>query len=191
MIFAAALLALATVGVEWREVEPAEGRYTFAAIDRQLEAAEQQHRKVLVEVLGNQHPEWMYSRVPFLEKKLAYWHPVYRQAYRRMLAALAQHLNGSPQHETVIGMRIHFNAIDSDRTEVSEPDRAPEKWTVPQSTPVAEPWTRAVEEDYRREVIDNYIESFTPAMKVFLRSDLAKGNEGYCSSGQAVCDESR
>ena len=169
---------------QWRDVEPREGQYDFSLLDRQLEAMEKRRRAATVQINGNLHPEWMFSRVPYIEKKLspqvrdargtlAYWHPVYRQAYRRMIQAYGQHLRSSPLRDTVLGVRLNFNALGTEHLEVPEGDRAPERWTVPQSTPAAEAWTHAVAADYRREVVDNFVESFLPDVRVFLRNNMA------------------
>lgn len=176
------------VVVQWRDVEPADGKYDFAPIARQLEEMQRLGRAATVQINGNRHPDWMFGRVPYMEKKLsrqiqdergtlAYWHPVYQQAYRRLVQSCAAWLKASPLKENVLGIRLNFNALGTEHFDVPEEDRDPARWTVPQSTPVASRWTREIGLDYRRDVIDNFVDVFVPDLRVFLRNNALSAKD--------------
>ena len=50
-----------------------------------------------------------------------------------MVRAFGAHLRSSPLREAVLGVRLNFNALGTEHLDVPEPERAPSRWTVPQS----------------------------------------------------------
>jgi hypothetical protein len=173
---------------QWSDVEPAEGKYDFSTLDRQLEAQQKAGRAATVQVNGNRHPEWLFGRVPSTRKKLskqvndprgtlAYWHPAYQEAYRRLVLALGAHLRASPLGETVLGVRLNFNALGTEHYEVPEEDRDPSRWTAPEGSAPPGRWSRETGSAYRNSVVGNFTEAFLPQLRVFLRNNLVNGRE--------------
>jgi hypothetical protein len=170
--------------VQWRDVEPAPGRYDFTPIERQLASG----RAATVQINGNRHPEWLFERAPYTAKKLsvqvndargtlAYWHPAYREAYRRLLLAAGAWLKASPRRNAVLGIRLNFNAIGTEHFDVPEGDRGPGAWTSPAGVAPPLAWTRATGVEYRREVIATFAEAYLPAFRLFLRNNAVSRGE--------------
>ena len=168
---------------QWKDVEPAEGRYDFSSIDRQF-----QSRPATVQINGNLHPEFLFAKVPHLSKKLsvqvrdargtlAYWHPAYVKAYLAMLHAYAEHLKHAPYRANVLGVRLNFNALGTEHTAVPPEDRDPSRWTVPAGIQPLRAWTHEIGEEYKRQVVDAFVREFTPAVRLFVRNNFFAGDE--------------
>jgi hypothetical protein len=165
------------VVAQWRDVEPEEGRYDFSAINVP------NGRKVTVQINGNRHPDWLFHKVPYVHAKLskqvqdrqgtlAYWHPAYRAAYLKLIAAYGEHVKAASTHGSIIGVRLNFNALGTEHVDVPPEYRAPTAWTLPPSVAPPPEWTRERMTEYRRAVVDAFIRAFTPATRVFVRNNL-------------------
>jgi hypothetical protein len=171
------------VMAQWRNVEPEEGRYDFSSIDQQLAVQQKLGRKSTVQINGNQHPEWLFERVPFTTEKLsvqvndrqgtlAYWHPAYRAAYLKLIAAYGEHIRGSRLRKTVVGIRLNFIAVGTEHVEVAEPFKSASAWTLPAGVDPPPTWTRELMEDYRRAVVEAFVKAFAPDVRIFVRNNL-------------------
>src|SRR5581483_1770023 len=174
---------------QWQDVEPAEGHYDFSSIDGQFEALARLGRASTVQINGNSHPEWLFSKVPYTGKKLsvqvrdkrgtlAYWHPAYVKAYLAMLHAYADHLKHAPYRAGVLGVRLNFNALGTEHTAVPAQDRDPGPWSLAPGVQAARPWTAEIAENYKRQVVDTFVREFTPEIRVFVRNNFFAGEGG-------------
>jgi hypothetical protein len=190
------------VVTQWREVEPAPGKYDWTAVARGLEAMQKTGRSATVQINGNEHPAWLFERVPSTRHQLsiqvrdrqgtlAYWHPAYRDAYLRMVEAFGAWLRQSPLRESVLGVRLNFNALGTEHFEVPAEARAPEAWTVPAGIDPALPWTRQIGLDYRRGVTEAFVRSFVPDVRVFLRNNAIGGRDELPAEIPAMLDNGR
>src|SRR5215472_2896424 len=121
---------------QWKTVEPREGQYDFSSVDRQFEALAQRGQGATIQINGNEHPGYLFAKVPYIAKKLsvqvrdssgtlAYWHPAYIKAYIAMLHACAAHLKQARYRAAVLGVRLNFNALGTEHTAVAAEDRDP------------------------------------------------------------------
>jgi hypothetical protein len=174
--------------VQWKTVEPREGQYDFSSVDRQFEALGQRGQGATIQINGNEHPDYLFAKVPYIAKKLsvqvrdsrgtlAYWHPAYIKAYMAMLHACAAHLKQARYRAAVLGVRLNFNALGTEHTAVAAEDRDPSRWTVPPGAAAAAPWTREISEAYRRQVVDVFVREFTPEIRVFVRNNFFAGGD--------------
>jgi hypothetical protein len=173
---------------QWQDVEPAEGHYDFSAIDRQFEALGRMGRGSTVQINGNQHPEFLFTRVPYLPQKLSvqvrdaqgtlqYWHPAYVKSYLAMLHAYAQHLKRAPYRAAVLGVRLNFNALGTEHTAVPADDRDPARWMLAPGVQPARTWTTEIADEYKRGVVDAFVREFTPEIRVFVRNNFFAGED--------------
>jgi hypothetical protein len=171
------------VHVQWRTVEPAEGRYDFSDMDRQLEAVHKLGRVASVQLNGNEHPDFLFERVPYHKQKLsnqirdtqgtlAYWHPYYVQSYTNLLAAYAKHLKESPFRSAVLGVRMNFNGLGTEHLDIPPAERDPSRWVFPAGVKPAPVWTKETAAEYRRIVMDAFVRNFTPELMVFVRNNI-------------------
>ena len=71
--------------VQWKEVEPEEGRYDFRRLRAELEELNRLGRVTTVQLNANHHPEFLFHKVPYHPEALTveqdrngtleYWHP--------------------------------------------------------------------------------------------------------------------
>jgi hypothetical protein len=170
----------------WKTVAPAPGRYDFSDIDRQLAALHRAGRVATVQLNGNQHPDFLFQRVPHTAKRLSvqvgdrqgtlqYWHPDYIRAYLDLIAAYGRHLKESPYRSAVLGVRLNFNALGTEHTAIPPEDRGPGAWIVPAGVSPGPVWTPDTAVAYRRTVVEAFLRSFTPEIRVFVRNGMFSG----------------
>ncbi|MBC8872824.1 MAG: beta-galactosidase [Planctomycetes bacterium] len=125
--------------LQWRDVEPAEGRYDFSQIDRMLADLEGRGLSTTIQINGNRKPDWLFQKVPYVKERLShqvasrqgtlmYWHDTHRDAYCVTLRALGDHLSRSTHRETILGLRMNFNAFGTEHTSVPAEYRSPEAY---------------------------------------------------------------
>jgi hypothetical protein len=176
--------------LQWRDVEPAEGKYNFTRIDEMLADLESRGLSTTIQINGNRKPDWVFEKVPYVDERLShqvasrrgtlmYWHETHRDAYCGMLRALAVHLKGSPFRKTILGLRLNFNAFGTEHTFVPAEYRSPDSWIIPAGVDPAtvKPWTSSTVEEYTGSVVDTYIQSFGDSVRIFVRNGVADSVE--------------
>jgi hypothetical protein len=173
--------------VQWREVEPEEGRYDFSKVRSQLEALHKLGRVTTVQLNANQHPVYLFDKVPLHPEALGieqdrkgtlqYWHPFYIKAYTDLIAAFAKEVKSSPYRSSVMGVRFNYNAIGTEWMLVKPDKRDPAQWKTPPGVTPAPAWTEEIATAYRRTIQEAYLKSFSPDFRIFLRSGLPGYNK--------------
>ena len=171
--------------LQWRSVEPAKGRYTFAGIDARLAEFAKRGRYATIQINGNRKPDWLFDEVPRTKERLStqvqdplgtlmYWHPAHRDAYLAMLRALGEHMKRCRNADCVIGIRMNLNALGTEHHRVPKRYASPGAWTVPKECDRAGivPWTNAVDAAYVKAVVDTYIRTFSGSIRVFVRNNI-------------------
>jgi hypothetical protein len=170
--------------VQWADLEPAEGKFDFSSIDKQLKLMKSLGKTTTVQVNGNKKPKWLYNKVPTHPEKLShqigddegtlmYWHPNFKKAYTDFLKAYATHLKKSPYLAMMVGIRMNFNALGTEHFPVPKEKRSLDQWKVPKGVAQGIEWTDQVSEDYQTMITDEYIKDFD-GIKVFMRNNLPK-----------------
>jgi hypothetical protein len=173
----------AQVVAQWGELETTEGQYDFSTMEAQMKKLHDQHRPFTVQVNGNKKPAWLFERVPCLPEPLGvqvrdaqgtlmYWHPVFEQAYVNFLRAYAAFLKQSPYRASVLGVRQNFNAIGTEHWRVPNDKIALSQWRVPPGTKAGEPFTPALGKAYQTRVLEMFVKTFPPDIRVFVRNNI-------------------
>jgi hypothetical protein len=128
-------------------------------------------------------PSFLFSKVPYLAEKLStyqdargslqYWHPVYEKAYRDVIAAFAREVKSSPYRSRIVGVRLNYNAIGTEHMIIQPPQRDPKRWTVPPGVEAAPPWSEEIATRYRQAILETFLRSFSPEIRVFMRAHVA------------------
>ena len=176
--------------LQWRDVEPAEGKYDFTRIDEKLADLKRRGLATTIQINGNQKPDWLFEKVPYVKERLShqvadrrgtlmYWHATHRDAYCAMLRGLALHLKGSPFLKTILGVRLNFNAFGTEHTFVPPEYRSTDAWIIPTGVDpnTVKPWTSSTVEEYTGAVVDTYIQSFGDSVRIFVRNGVADAVE--------------
>jgi hypothetical protein len=168
--------------VQWKEIQPEEGRYDFSKLRAQLEELDRLGRVTTVQLNANQHPEFLFNKVPHhpealgieQDKKgtLQYWHPDYIKAYTDLIVAFAREVKSSPYRSRVIGIRFNYNAIGTEWMVVKPDKRDPAQWIAPAGVTPAPAWTEEIATAYRHTIQEAYLKNFSPELRVFMRSGL-------------------
>jgi hypothetical protein len=169
--------------LQWRWVQPAEDRYDFSLLHRQLEKVARQGRVTTVQLNANELPAFLFEKVPHTRTRpmrvqdnrgtLQYWHPAYVKAYTDLIARFAREVKSSPYSSSVIGVRLSYDAIGTEWMIILPEDRDLKQWVVPAGVTPAPEWNEEIAAAYRRTVQEAYIHNFGPDLRVFLRSGVA------------------
>ncbi|MFW6371321.1 MAG: T9SS type A sorting domain-containing protein [Bacteroidota bacterium] len=186
----------------WRWFEPTKDNYDFENLDRQLEAIHNKGMKTTIQVNANRHPDYIFQMVPYLDGVALptqhnhtpeigygppmYWHPTYKERYKKMIDTLAYHIKNSPYKDAVLGMRQSYNAVGTEHHYIPPEYREKGAWTF--EAGVSEegdfPWTKGIADAYKRWTIGMYVDAFNPPedINVFIRASAIGG--GVASSEQ-------
>ncbi len=169
---------------DWSEVEREEGRYDFSRLDEALAQQARQQRFCTIQINASGHPDYLYRRVPVLGKfvagpvranprgQLQYWHPDYVAAYDRLLRAFAAHFKASPHRAWILGVRLNWNALSTEHTDVPPEFRQPSVWlSPPGAKPHPVPYSQAVRDEYQGRILATYLEAFPPEIRIFSRNN--------------------
>lgn len=177
------------VFAQWADVEKTEGDYDFSVIDEQLKKFHDIGRKATVQINGNHKPDYLFDKVAILpravhhqveDKKgtLQFWDPIHRDAYINMVKAFGEHMKASPHKDAILGVRMNFNAVGTEQGTLKDADTQWKNWTPAPDGHVHEvDWSPQVYEQYRKDVADAFIASFTPDIRLFFRG--TNGTKGY------------
>lgn len=168
---------------QWRDVEPAPGRYDFSSIAEELRKLRTLGKKTTIQINGNLKPAWLFSQVPYYPEKLSvqvrdkegtlmYWHPVHRTAYTNMLKAFADFLAQSPHRDALVGVRLNFDAIGTEHFPVPKEAQDVAKWIVPPGAQLGPPWSPEQVAGYEKAVVDTFVEFLSPHAKIFVRNNV-------------------
>lgn len=177
--------------LQWADVHPGPAQYDFSEIDARLADLARRNLYTTIQINGNDKPDWLFGVVPYVKEKLSvqvgdkqgtlmYWHPAHRDAYLGMLEAFAAHMAKSPHKDTLLGIRMNFNANGTEHHAIPQECQGPEAWILPQgmnrSTLVR--WTLAVGEAYLKAVTDTYVALFRDSgIRVFVRNGISEEQE--------------
>lgn len=167
----------------WKTIEPEEGRYDWSGIDRLLKTYKREGKRAGIQI-NTPVPDWMFLHIACVGTSRGgrapqYWDPEYFRLYDRLIKAFADYYGKSPYKDTILCVRLQFNALNTEITsfdsqhlqgEVST-DRA--KWTLPANGHVYGPdLTPQIEEDYVVRVSESYLKHFfAHGIPVTLRMD--------------------
>jgi hypothetical protein len=120
---------------------------------------------------------------------LMYWHPVFLKSYLNFITAYADFLKSSPYKDNVVGVRQNWNSIGTEMTEFEGIDTLDENdWIIPHGVKYSK-FESAKVEEYKRTVMTKFLKSFTPEIKVFIRTnisdELLNEYENYFNTGLA------
>jgi hypothetical protein len=174
----------------WRSFESTKDNYDFKNLDEQLRAIHNKGMKTTIQVNGNKHPDYIFQIVPYLDGVALptqdnhtseigygppmYWHPTYKERYKKLIDTLAYHIKNSPYKDAVLGIRQSYNAVGTEHHYIPPEYREKAAWTF--EAGVSEegdfPWTNAISDAYKRWTIDMYIDAFNPPgdINVFVRA---------------------
>ena len=177
------------VFAQWKDIEKKEGIYDFSIIDKQLRVIHEKGRRATVQVNGNFHPEYLYSRVPYLSVvlqgtqdtrgTLMYWHKNYRDAYVNFLKAYAKHLKESPYRSSILGIRLNYNAIGTEQFLIRRIYRNTSIWKTPTGVLHGANWSHRIAREYKQDILGKFVDFFSPEIKVFLRNDIFALNQVF------------
>ena len=169
---------------DWSEVEREDGRYDFSRLDEALAQQARQQRFCTIQINASGHPDYLYRRVPVLGKfvagpvranprgQLQYWHPDYVAAYDRLLRAFAAHFKASPHRAWILGVRLNWNALSTEHTDVPPEFRQPSVWlSPPGAKPHPVPYSQTVRDEYQGRILATYLEAFPPEIRIFSRNN--------------------
>jgi hypothetical protein len=169
--------------LQWRWVQPTESTYDFSRLHSQLEEIARKGRVTTVQLNANMRPAFLYDKLPHIRSQkgwvedprgaLQYWHPYYVKAITDLIARFAREVKSSPHVARVIGVRLSYDAIGTERMLIPPEDLDLKEWTVPPGVTAAPPWTEEAGANYRRTVQAAYLRGFGPDIRVFLRSGVA------------------
>lgn len=190
----------------WRSFEPTKNNYDFESLDQQLEAIHNKGMKTTIQVNGNKHPDYIFQIVPYLDGVALptqhnhtseighgppmYWHPTYKERYKKMIDTLAYHIKKSPWKDAVLGIRQSYNAVGTEHHYIPPEYREKGAWTF--EAGVTEegdfPWTNEISNAYKRWTIDMYVNAFNPPedIHVFIRASAIGGDEASAEQIQMV-----
>jgi hypothetical protein len=174
------------VVLQWASVQPAEDRYDFTDLHRQLAEIADAGRVATVQLNANAVPAFLYEKTPYKKEQLAksqdkrgtlqYWHPYYVEAYTNAIAAFAREVKADPHHSSVAGVRLSYDAIGTEFMIVPQADRDPKGWITPAGATSGPAWTEEIAASYRRTILEAYLRSFSPDIRVLMRTHVALYN---------------
>jgi hypothetical protein len=170
---------------QWRDVEPAKGRYDFSTIERQLKEFSRTGRKTTIQINGNRKPDWLFDEVPHTSEQLSvqvrdpqgtlmYWHPTHRDAYLAMLKQFAAFIRHCGCRDALIGMRLNFNPIGTEHLHVPDAYNNPGAWTVPDGADPGIGFTEEINLEYQDAVVRTYVDHLAPLLRVFVRNGVKR-----------------
>lgn len=157
--------------LQWADVENQEGQYDFSVIEQQLAHFASIGKSTTIQINGNKKPQWLYKKVPYFPKPLSgqirdeqgtlmYWHPVHLGAYKKMIAAYADFIKKSKYKSCLAGIRLNFNALGTEHTNVPENARDLKLWIVPPGARQGSGFKNSTASKYTSEIIDAFVDSF-------------------------------
>ena len=129
------------ISLQWDEIEPAAGRYDWAALDRLLSAAVNAGKKIEIGITGGgRTPAWVYAQgVPAHRLVInlppradacheitvpTYWDPRYISAYQQVTHALTAHLRTQPRWYDAVRI-VKLGGINANSEELYIPAQEP------------------------------------------------------------------
>ena len=188
------------IALQWAELEPTEGNYDFTLMDEELKKMQQSGKLTTLQVNGNKKPVWLYKKIPCHPEKLSpqvgdkqgslmYWHPEFIKVYSNFIKAYSAHLKQSPYLQVLAGVRMNFNALGTEHTEVPEDKRSLDQWKVLPGANQGEEWTKLVAKQYEKQIAETFITAFA-GIKLFVRNnidnDLVKIYDPLFTSGKLM-----
>lgn len=170
------------IAIQWADLEPEKGNYDFTKIDEELKKMNKIGKLTTLQVNGNNKPTWLYDEIPFHPDKLShqindkqgslmYWHPEFIKAYSNFIKAYSAHLKSSPYLTTLAGVRMNFNALGTEHTNVPERKQSLDQWIVPVGTKQGEQWSERIAQEYKKEISELFFKEFD-GIKLFVRNNL-------------------
>lgn len=171
--------------LQWADVEPRRGQYDFSAVERQLAEIARRGWFTTIQINGNQKPAWLFEVVPYLPQQLSiqikdkqgtlmYWHPNHRDAYLGMLQAFSRFIKNSRYPQSILGLRMNFDALGTEHSAIPKEYVALENWKIPAGVAAAsvETWTPQTAKAYMRTVVDAHVANFRGVIQIFVRNSI-------------------
>lgn len=169
---------------QWKAVEPQPGHYDFSSLDRQLQPLRERGFKATVQINGNNKPDYLFQQVPYYPERLSnqvqdkpgtlmFWHPAHAAAYQRLIQALGEYLKTTSYRDTVLGVRLNFNAFGTEHTNLP-PGKARQAnaWITPPGVAPGTDWSQEAVHGYEAMVFAAYLSQIAPQTRVFVRNGL-------------------
>jgi len=181
---------------QWKDLEPEKGKYDFSKMAQELDKYSKMNIYTTIQINGNTKPDWLFNEVPYHTKKFSvqvrdkkgsvmYWHPTHKKAYINLLKAFAEFVRNNKNGKYLVGIRQNFNGVGTEHLHIPEADRDLKQWIVPGGTDASLPlqaWSDEIGEQYEIFVLDNYIQLFADAVRVFVRNNISTALEAKYKS---------
>lgn len=192
------------------------GGYDFSAIGAKVAAMNPamdagNASKGTVQINGGTHPDWMFTydggpvkgTVPYCtdlsgwDSQVAdslgvpmYWHPSYLAEYENLLEQLDVYLNDNGLYPFILGFRLNFNAIGTEKFGVAHPySTGSAKWVIPSIVDAASvvPVNEVLKDAYQLDVVQAYCENlaYEGASQVFCRNNVDAAISDYLDTMEA------
>ena len=123
--------------VQWKDVESEENRYDFSKLRAQLKELDQLGRVTTVQLNANDHPDFLYSKVPHHREALnrqdrkgtlEYWHPDYIEAIIRLDRRVRARDKIVPYRARVIGVASTTTQSGPNSSSSRQTSATPRQW---------------------------------------------------------------
>jgi len=174
----------AQIVLQWGNIETSQGVYDFSTLVTKLTEAKNRGVLASVQINGNLKPAYLFNLVPYhplalssqvsdLQGTLMYWHPDFVTAHNAFLAAYASFIKESPLAQYILGIRQNFNAIGTEHYVVPSQNIDLAQWQVPPGVDPHVPWTKQIGDDYRTNVLAQYVSLFNNSgVQLFVRNSI-------------------
>ncbi len=181
---------------QWKDLEPEKGKYDFSKMAKELDKYSKMKIYTTIQINGNLKPDWLFNEVPCHTQKfsvqvrdkkgsLMYWHPTHKQAYINLLKAFAEFVSNNKNGKYLVGIRQNFNGVGTEHLRIPEENRDLKQWIIPEGADKSIPlqaWSDEVGDQYEIFVLDNFIQLFADAIRVFVRNNISTALEAKYKS---------
>lgn len=190
-IFHSPIASGGQIMLQWNDIEKTKGVYDFSLMDKMLKAFYDRKLYTTIQINGNNKPDYMYLETPYLNNiqlsvqvndnhTLMYWYPSFINNYTNLLKAFGQYLASSQYLQCVVGIRLNFNAIGTEMTNVQSSfatinPRLASAYTYPvkADTTFKTTWSSTEETKYETAVLTAYMTNIAPYAKVYVRNSIS------------------
>jgi len=173
--------------VEWKDINPAPGKFDFSIFDSELARYRKLGKRVTIAIRGKFKPDFLFNEVPYHPQRLAlgvhdpkgslaYWHPTYKKRYQELLQAFDNYLNSSPNKSTVYSIRQNINALGTEHSGIPQDKQARSQWIIPPGVNFV-PYSSTENSRYKIFVSQTYYDLFVSDYLVLVRSVLLASSE--------------
>lgn len=172
--------------VEWKEVNPAPGKFDFSMFDGELSRFNSIGKPVSVFIRGSYKPDFLFNEVPYHPEQISrgvhdskgslqFWHPTYKKRFKELLTAFAAYLQNSPHRSSVYSIRQTMNALGTEDSWVEPEYRSDDQWIVPKGVNLVS-YSDERKRSYNLEISQAYYDLFASDYLLLVRSTLLESN---------------